>query len=100
MADASNAFNSLNRAACIHNIRLSCPALATVVINCYRSPANLHVGGETIQSWEGTTQGDPLAMPIYAIGILPLITSVATDGPGHANIGMLMIHLLAARWCD
>ena len=80
MADASNAFNSLNRAACIHNIRLSCPALATVVINCYRSPANLHVGGETIQSREGTTQGDPLAMPIYAIGILPLITSVATDG--------------------
>ena len=40
MADASNAFNSLNRAACIHNIRLSCPALATIVINCYRSPAN------------------------------------------------------------
>ena len=73
LVDASNAFNSLNRGVMLRNIRELCPAFSTCVTNFYRSSASLFVGGETIQSLEGTTQGDPLAMAIYALATLPLI---------------------------
>ena len=39
----------------------------------YRGDASLFIDGETVYSREGTTQGDPLAMSIYGIAILPLI---------------------------
>ena len=70
--DASNAFNSLNRRLALLNIQKICPPLATVLINCYRLDVPLSIDGEILYSTEGTTQGDPLAMVMYAIGILPL----------------------------
>ena len=47
--------------------------LAPILVNTYRQDAFLFTGGHTIFSSEGTTQGDPLAMAMYAIGTLPLI---------------------------
>ena len=73
LIDATSAFNCLNREAALHNIRHLCPSFSTILINTYRSPTELFVDGSTILSQEGTTQGDPLAMPMYALGILPLI---------------------------
>ncbi len=73
LVDASNAFNSLNRQTALHNIRRLCPPLATILINTYRAPTELFVDGHVLYSREGTTQGDPLAMPMYAIATLPLI---------------------------
>ncbi|XP_048582338.1 uncharacterized protein LOC5520811 isoform X1 [Nematostella vectensis] len=75
LVDASNAFNSVNRAAALHNIRVLCPTLAPFVINTYRLPARLFVaGGKELVSAEGTTQGDPLAMSMYALSLQPLIS--------------------------
>ena len=75
LVDASNAFNDLNRAAALHNIRVLCPSIATYAINTYREPSRLFiVGGQELRSCEGTTQGDPLAMSLYAISLQPLIT--------------------------
>ena len=48
LVDASNAFNSLNRATALHNIQYLCPPIANLVINCYRSPSSLFVGGKTL----------------------------------------------------
>ena len=79
LVDASNAFNCLNRQAALRNIRHLCPPLATILINTYRKPTNLYMDGYTLLSQEGTTQGDPLAMPMYAIGICPLIHKVRCD---------------------
>ena len=74
--DASNAFNSHNRNTSLHNIRFLCPALSTILINYYRSPTELFIDGEVLLSQEGTTQGDPLAMPMYALANIPLIKSL------------------------
>ena len=75
LIDASNAFNALNRTATLHNIRVLCPTIAAYAINTYRLAARLFVtGGKELRSDEGTTQGDPLAMSLYAISLQPLIT--------------------------
>jgi len=79
LVDASNAFNSLNREAALLNTRILCPILAPMLTNTYRSPARLFIGGEHILSQEGTTQGDPLAMAMYALGTLPLIHKLQED---------------------
>ena len=73
LVDATNAFNSLNRKAALVNIHSLCPSLAIVATNTYRGDAALFIDEETVYSREGTTQGDPLAMSIYGIAILPLI---------------------------
>ena len=73
MVDASNAFNSLNRVVALHNVRQICPSFATILINIYRFPACLFISGKVLMSEEGTTQGDPLAMPLYALATIPLI---------------------------
>ncbi|XP_068696931.1 uncharacterized protein [Montipora foliosa] len=75
LVDASNAFNSLSRAAALSNIRVLCPLIATYVTNVYRIPARLFVvGGNELKSAEGSTQGDPLAMLMCAISLQPLIS--------------------------
>ena len=79
LVDASNAFNSLNREAAIRNVRVYCPILAPMLTNTYRTPSRLFIDGDHILSQEGTTQGDPLAMAMYAIGTLPLIHKLQAD---------------------
>ena len=73
LVDASNAFNNMNRMVALHNIHRLCPSIATILINTYRIPTELFVGGTSILSQEGTTQSDPLSMPIYAMAMIPLI---------------------------
>ena len=85
----------LNRNVALHNIRFECPAISTILINTYREPSELFIDGEVIYSQEGTTQGDPLAMPMYAMATIPLIKRLpkpatqicyADDGSAFGNI--------------
>ena len=74
-----NAFNSINRETAIRNIQHLCPPIAKILINTYREDIQLFIDGATILSQEGTTQGDPLAMAMYAIAITPLIRSLEDE---------------------
>ena len=66
----------MNRLVVLHNIRVICPAISTILINMYRISTRLFIsgGGETL-SQEGTIQGDNLAMSFYALGTSVLIYS-------------------------
>ena len=78
LIDVKNAFNSVNRLAALHNIQVLCPPFSCVLINSYRDPVRMVIpGGGEIMSCEGTTQGDPLAMGMYALAITPLIRELS-----------------------
>ena len=80
LIDASNAFNCLNRSVALHNIQITCPKIANYLINTYRHPSRLFIaGGKEIPSQEGTTQGDPLAMPWYSLSTVPMINHLQTE---------------------
>ena len=103
LVDATNAFNCLNRQVTLMNCEAICPAMSPILINTYRSNSCLFIDGQCILSKEGTTQGDPLAMAMYAIGTQPLIRKLdgisnqawyADDSAAGSNLEGLR------RWWD
>ena len=86
LVDASNAFNSLNRALALVNIRKICPI-----------GAEIFVMGEVIHSMEGTTQGDPLAMAMAMA--LWYLWFVQFPPVAHHKCGLpTMLQLAVASW--
>ena len=74
LIDARNAFNSLNRAEAINATWQHCPMLGQAFQNCTATPAR------SASKDTSTTQGCPLGMAMYAVGSIPLIQKVTTDG--------------------
>ena len=74
LVDAANVFNSVNRKVFLHNVKIICPPISTFVQNCYSEACRLFViDGYDLSSEEGTTQGDPISMAVYAIATITLI---------------------------
>ena len=69
-----------------------CPALVRILTNCYRVPSALYTSlGKVLLSCEGTTQGDPLGMAMYAMGTMPLKITAFKIAIQHCNrCGLLM----------
>ena len=79
LVDVRNAFNSLDRQAAPHNIRVNCLQIVTILVKIYCKPARLIIlGTSDIYSLEGTTQDDNLTMAFYALGPAPLVNILQT----------------------
>jgi hypothetical protein len=87
LIDAFNSFNEQNRIEMLWVVRHQWPSGARFVFNnCYNHWAVLVLRGNNghavfIFSKEGVTQGDPLSMFAYGIGILPLIRQLKAESP-------------------
>ena len=74
-----NAFNEDNRTSMLWAVRYEWPGGTQFIFICYRHWYMLVVrdtldgSGHFLHSKEGVTQGDPLAMIAYDIGVLPVI---------------------------
>ena len=88
LVDANNAFSSLNRATTLHNAQILCPSSNQHI---YRMNVEHFVDNEVILSKEGTTQGDPLAMAMYALGVTPLIQAVCSTLQEQNRYGLRMM---------
>ena len=76
LIDADNDFNRINRAVALWNVQFTCPPMKHVLINFYRSSSRIFMNSDgyfELLSQEGTTQGCPLAMAMYAIALVPLL---------------------------
>ena len=74
LVDASNAFNRMNRAQALRNVRELAPTLGTAARNVYGAPSRVFLSdGTCIDSVEGTVQGCPLAMQTFALSTVPMI---------------------------
>ena len=61
-----------------------CPETATYINNCHTKPSRLFItGGKEILSNEGTTQGDLIAIEVYALGLIPLLTWIISNNTGN-----------------
>jgi hypothetical protein len=85
LIDANNAFNEQNRMSMLYTVQHEWPTGARIVFNCYKHWATLVLRGNNgtgtfIFSKEGVTQGDPLSMFAYRIGILPLNCLLKAEG--------------------
>ena len=87
LVDASNAFNSVNRQAALHNILQLCPPFAQILINTYQHPVCLIIPGSGgLVSTESTTQGDLLAMAMYTLAVTPLIRHLRPSDPAVSQV--------------
>ena len=86
LVGAMNGFNMLSGLTMLWTVRHRCTKMSRFAFNCYRHEIRLicRCPGNTalvILSKEGVTQGDPLAMALYGIALLPLAERLRKDFP-------------------
>lgn len=86
LLDAKNAFLELVSALMLTNVRDRLPCLARFARNCYSDVSGMCVRGkngegEWLTAIEGVLQGDPAAMVLYGVALLPLINKLEEKYP-------------------
>lgn len=96
--DLSNAFNEVQRSVFFEELRIHFPALVPFVSSMYTNPAELLVSFAdeklTLQSCEGTQQGDPMGPFLFCLGLHRVLRKVASETVGlDPNSGLLAAYI-------
>jgi len=99
LVDTDNAFNRINRQAARHNINILYPSFNNILQNTCGTPIRLFVTGEgELSSTEDTTQGDSLAMAMYALAVTLLIQALPHINLTFQKSALLMMLLLLVSY--
>ena len=80
--DFQNAFNTVDRAALLRQVRLRLPGLAPWAEWCYDHHSRLLFHGEAVSSEAGVQQGDPLGPLLFALTLQPALQAAQAGAPG------------------
>ena len=94
--DFANAFNTVNRATALSELRQQFPQLARWAQWLYGHHSHLVFGDRLLKSASGVQQGDPLCPLLFACAIHPLVQRLARgfrDAPLNGGHGLVLFYL-------
>eukprot|EP00957_Ditylum_brightwellii_P017145 1292717-Ditylum_brightwellii.AAC.1 len=101
LVDAYNVLNDLNCMVILWHVHHIWPSGTCYLFNTYRYWKILVIrGGTNIHSKEGVTQGDPLAMLLYALGVLPIIEHLEKYCKDDDDCNCCLLLLLQVWYAD
>ena len=90
--DFHNAFNTVDRAALLRQVRLHLPGLAPWAEWCYSCHSRLLFHGDVFTSEAGVQQGDPLGPLLFALALQPAMQA-AKAGPLNQSPHLIFAYL-------
>ena len=81
IVDISNAYNSIDRAACLRGVEKYCPDLLRWAHWCLNGASNVIWDAMTIPCITGVQQGDPLAPLLFSVGLHGVVDELVDEFP-------------------